>query len=209
MPMSLTALLAFVPAAFLLAITPGPDMLYVLSRSVAQGRVAGLISVLGFSVGMYVHATAAALGLASLFLLAPYAFDVVRLAGAGYLLWLAVQAFRGETSPLRPGHMPRAALWTVFRQAVLSNVLNPKVALFFLSLFPQFIDPHGGSIIVQSLVLATVLNIIGGSVNGGLALFAGRLGDWLGRHPRVAKWQQRIMGLTFAAIAARLAFVRD
>jgi threonine/homoserine/homoserine lactone efflux protein len=205
MPIDSATLLLFSLAAVLLLITPGPDMLLVLSRSIAQGAGAGLVTLLGIFTGCYVHAVAAGLGLSGLFAAAPLAFDAVRLAGAAYLLWLAWQALKPGAPPvLAPEGTPRAGLWRVYRQGLLINLLNPKVVLFFLALFPQFVDPARGSLLLQSLILVTVLNLLGLAVNGAVALAAGRLGAFLRRNPRIARLQQRALGAVFGGLALRL-----
>lgn len=204
--MDLTTLALFAPFAFLLAITPGPDMLYVMTRSIAQGRAAGLVSVLGFCAGCYIHGLAAALGLSSLFAAAPLAYDILRFAGALYLLWLAWSSIRNPSVFAgTDGIVPRAALWSVFRQALIGNMLNPKVILFFVALFPQFVDPSKGSIILQALLLVTTLNIVGGLVNGSIAMAAGRFGTWMAVRPGWQKVQRWLMATVFAGIAVRIA----
>lgn len=207
--MTLTNLLSFVPAAFVLAITPGPDMLYVMTRSITQGRAAGLVSVLGFGVGCYIHGMAAALGLSTLFDAAPVAYDVLRFAGALYLLWLAWGSLRNPSvfSTDGLGGMPKAALGQVFRQALVGNLLNPKVILFFIALFPQFIEPAAGGIVWQAFWLVTVLNIVGGAVNAGIAMAAGQFGQWMAQRPGWQKIQRWLMATVFAGIAVRLALM--
>ena len=198
-------LLLFAGASLGLALTPGPDMLYVLSRAIAQGRLAGLVSVAGVLSGCTLHALAAALGLSELFRAAPLAYDVVRVVGAGYLLWLAWQAFRPGAAGLAPGTPAlRQAPAAIFRQGLLTNLLNPKVALFYLALFPQFLRPDQGAVFGQALILILVFILINLLVNGGLALVAGRFGDWLAAHPRFARFQQGLMGAIFVALAVRL-----
>ncbi|HEX6958098.1 MAG TPA: LysE family translocator [Ferrovibrio sp.] len=205
--MDLATLLTFAAAAFALALTPGPDMLLVMTRSVAQGRIAGLTTLAGITVGCYGHALIAGFSLSGVLLIAPVVFEAIRWAGAGYLLYLGIQAFRGAGGfqPPRPD-LPRLPLWSLFRQGLLTNLLNPKVALFFLALFPQFMQPDPDTAIWQALILAFVLSFAGGLVNGGIALIAGRLGEWLSRRPRFVRWQNRLLGGVFAALALRLAF---
>lgn len=196
----------FAAAALALACTPGPDMLLILSRSVTQGRRAGFASLFGAQVGIYVHATAVALGLSELFRAVPVAYDAVRYAGAVYLLVLAVSAFRsaGPTSTV-PGPTPALPLAAVFRQGLLTNVLNPKVALFALALFPQFVRPEAGPVALQILVLATILNVVGLLVNGALVLGASRLRRAVGRSTRWRRAPQIALGTVFAGLALRLA----
>lgn len=202
---TLATLALFASAALALSCTPGPDMLLIVSRSVAQGRGAGLATLLGVQAGVYCHAGAAALGLSRLLAAVPAAYDAVRFAGAGYLLVLAWTTLRD------PGPTPGAAatprpvsLRTVFRQGLTTNLLNPKVALFVLALFPQFVRPEAGHVAAQMLVLATVLNLVGFAVNGALILGAGRVSRALARGggrraPRIA------LGTVFAGLALRLA----
>ena len=200
-------LLTFAAAAFALALTPGPDMLLVMTRSVAQGRVAGQVTLAGITVGCYGHALVAGFSLSGVLLIAPVMFEAIRWAGAAYLLYLGIQAFRGAGGFQPPrADAPQLPLWNLFRQGLLTNLLNPKVALFFLALFPQFMRPDPDTAVWQALILAMVLSTAGGIVNGGIALVAGRLGEWLSRRPAFVRWQNRLLGGVFAAMALRLAF---
>ncbi|WP_341705713.1 LysE family translocator [Ferrovibrio sp.] len=205
--MDLATLLTFAAAAFALAITPGPDMLLVMTRSVAQGRVAGLVTLAGITLGCFGHALVAGFSLSGVLLVAPVMFEIIRWAGAAYLLWLGVQALRGAGGfrPPQPG-APRLPLGSLFRQGLLTNLLNPKVALFFLALFPQFMQPDPDTAVAQALLLACVLSAAGALVNGSIALVAGRLGEWLAARPGFVRWQNRLLGGVFAAMALRLAF---
>ncbi|TDN67558.1 LysE family translocator [Paraburkholderia sp. BL10I2N1] len=208
--LSLTTLALFSGACLALTATPGPDMLLIASRSVSQGRAAGFASLAGILAGTYCHALAAAFGLSQLFLAVPVAYDVVRFAGAGYLLFLAWKTFRSEGTVLSPSAgMRRYPTGRIFRQGLLTNLLNPKVALFVLALFPQFVRPEAGSIVAQILLLATVLNLIGLCVNGAVILMASRLSNRLssrltsGRRP--SRVPQYLLGSVFAGLACRLA----
>lgn len=203
--MTAATLLTFALAACALAITPGPDMLMVLTRSLAQGRAAGLVAMLGISLGCYVHALVAGLSLSGALLLGPLVFELIRWAGAGYLLWLGIQCFRGSGGVQIPAQdLPKTHLRSVFAQGFLCNVLNPKVALFFLALFPQFMLPDPGMALPQALLLASILNVAGLLVLTPIALMAGRFGEWLGRRPGFLAWQNRLLGLVFAGLALRL-----
>ena len=207
---SLTTLLLFSGAALALIVTPGPDMLFIASRSATEGRSAGFASLAGILAGTYCHALAAALGLSQLFVVLPLAYDIVRFAGAAYLLYLAWKTLGGprhvEMDPNVPAHgRIRAPLWRVFRQGLLTNVLNPKVALFVLALFPQFIDPNSGSIALQIMLLATVLNAIGLIVNGVVVLTASALRTRLAAGGRRSRLPQYILASVFAGLAVRLA----
>lgn len=202
----LNTLLLFALASLALTATPGPDMLLIAARSVAQGRRAGFVTYLGVATGAFIHAILLALGLSKLFLAVPYAYDVVRYAGAAYLAWLAWQAFTAKDAP-QEGEAPGKAVGTVvmFRQGMLSNVLNPKVALFFLALFPQFIAPEQGAVAVQVLILAVVLNLVGLVVNGIVVLLAGSVRGAARERAVFARWSRYLLGTVFAGLAARLA----
>lgn len=229
----LSTLALFAAACLALAVTPGPDMLLVASRGAAQGRAAGFMALAGIQAGLYCHALAAALGLSGLLLAVPHAYDAVRYAGAAYLAYLAWQAFRGggmspEALPRAVDHRRRrspgwaerrrafrpkgdrarrkAVAGQAFRQGLLTNLLNPKVALFVLALFPQFVRPEAGSVAMQLLVLATVLNAIGFAVNGAVVLAASRVGAAFTGRGRFGRAPQYLLGAVFAGLAARLAF---
>jgi threonine/homoserine/homoserine lactone efflux protein len=209
LPIAVPTLALFAGAALALALTPGPDMLFCLSRSIGQGRQAGFASLLGILAGCYVWAVATALGLASLIALMPAAYHAIRLAGAAYLAWLAWQAFTGPDGLVVAGAAGATPLPRLFGQGLVTNLLNPKVALFFLALFPQFVDPTRGSTFWQILILASVLNVIGFCVNGAVILAAGRFAEWLGRRPGVARFQRWFMGTVFGGLALRLAIDTD
>ncbi len=197
----------FAAAALALCATPGPDMLLIASRSVSQGKASGFATLAGIQVGTYCHALAAALGLSQLFLVVPVAYDVVRYAGAAYLLYLAWQALRSSGAILTPvAGGRRYPIGVVFRQGLLTNLLNPKMALFVLALFPQFVDPNAGSVAVQILLLATVLNLIGILVNGAVILTASGLGRAFSARTRWRRAPQILLGTVFAGLAVRLAF---
>src|SRR5689334_18278449 len=137
----------FTVASVLLALTPGPNLLYLVSRTLCQGRRAGVVSLAGTSLGFIVHVLAAALGLSAIFLTLPLLYDVLRYAGAAYLLYLAWDAVKpGGRGPFSPRELPPDSPGRLFRMGLLTSVLNPKVALFYLALFPQFIDPMRGSV---------------------------------------------------------------
>ncbi len=197
----------FAAACLVLTATPGPDMLLIASRSVSQGRAAGFATLAGIQVGTYCHAAAAALGLSQLFVVVPIAYDVVRYAGVAYLLYLAWQTFRSTGTALAPtAGLRRYPIAVVFRQGLLTNLLNPKMALFVLALFPQFVNPAAGSVAVQIMLLATLLNLIGIAVNGAVILTASRLGRAFSGRSRWRRAPQFLLGTVFVALAARLAF---
>jgi threonine/homoserine/homoserine lactone efflux protein len=202
-----STLILFAAACLALTATPGPDMLLIASRSVSQGKASGFATLAGIQVGTYCHALAAALGLSQLFIAVPLAYDVVRYVGAAYLLYLAWQTFRSAGTALAPtSGLHRYPIGVVFRQGLLTNLLNPKMALFVLALFPQFVDPGAGSVAVQIMLLATLLNLIGIAVNGTVILTASRLGRAFSGRNRWRRAPQFLLGTVFLALAARLAF---
>jgi threonine/homoserine/homoserine lactone efflux protein len=204
----LSTLALFALACLALTATPGPDMLLIASRSITQGKGSGFATLAGIQVGTYCHALAAALGLSQLFLAVPLAYDVVRYAGAAYLLYLAWKAFRSSGTAFTPtAGLPRHPIGAVFRQGLLTNLLNPKMALFVLALFPQFVRPQAGNVAVQIMVLATVLNLIGIVVNGAVILTASRLGRaFAGGGSRLRRLPQFLLGTVFTGLALKLAF---
>jgi len=188
-----------------LAATPGPNMLFLVSRTLAQGRGAGFVSLAGTSSGFALHAVAAAFGLSALLAAIPLAFEVVKWAGAIYLAWLAIQMWRASDEPEATIAAPHSTPRAMYRQGLLTALLNPKVAVFQLALFPQFVDPARGSVLRQSLVLAVtqlVIVVAGDSVCVALATGARR---WFATRPGWGRWSTRALAGVFAALAARLA----
>ncbi len=204
-----SAFAAFASAALLLNLAPGPDMLYVIGRSVGQGRRAGLVSALGIFTGCMFHILAAAFGLAALLRTSPMLYEVVRYAGAAYLVYLGIRIFTNPPITLTATAVEAASLNRVFVQGVITNVLNPKVALFFVSFLPQFVNPHGMSAGMQILFLGLIFNCSGTLVNGGVALAGGRLGNALGRNPAFARVQKWFTGTVFVGLGMRVALKRS
>lgn len=201
-----STLILFASAAVVLTATPGPDMLLIASRSVSQGRMAGLLTYFGIACGTYCHAMAAALGLAQLLRTVPAAYEVVRWAGCAYLLYLAIKTLRSNASSgVSTRNVKRTSKLRVFSEGLATNLLNPKMALFVLALFPQFTALDKGSIIVQMLVLATILNVIGFVVNGGVILLVGRTINSVKLAPRFARLPNYLLATVFAGLASRLA----
>ena len=199
-------LLLFAGAALLMVLTPGPNMIYLISRSICQGRRAGVISLLGVVAGFLVHMFAAAIGLTALFLAVPLAYEVLRWAGAAYLLYLAWQALKpGARSPFEARELPADPPGKLFVMGFLTNVLNPKIAVFYLSIFPQFVSPGHGSVLMQSVLLGVTQIAISFTVNLAIALSAARLASWFVRNPRWLAAQRWVMGIVLAALALRLA----
>lgn len=206
MPVELATLSLFAAAGLVLVLTPGPDTIYVLTRGIGQGRAAGLVSVLGIVAGSFVHAGAVALGLASLFAASPLAYDVLRYAGAAYLLWLAYKALAAGNDEFVLAARAPAGRRRIFVEAMVTNLLNPKVSLFYLTFMPQFVDPAKGAVWVQVMFLAAVLGLITLAIKGSLALAAGQVGGWLAARPAVRRVQRWVLGTVFGALALRLAW---
>jgi threonine/homoserine/homoserine lactone efflux protein len=201
------AFLSFLVAAFALNIAPGPDMLYVIGRSAGQGRKAGIVSSLGVFVGCWVHILAAALGIAALLRSSPVAFNAVRYAGAAYLIYLGMRML-AQKADLTSQQLKTESLGAIFRQGAITNVLNPKVAIFFLAFLPQFIDAHRGSIALQIVALGLIFNVGGTLVNLAVAYAGGTLGELLRRNQSIARLQRRFTGLIFVGLGLRLAWQR-
>ena len=205
--LDVSTLALFAAACLALTLTPGPDMLLILSRSVTQGRSSGFATLAGIQAGTYCHALAAAFGLSQLFLAVPFAYDAVRYAGAAYLLFLAYKAFRThETAMVPAAGLPRYPTGQVFRQGLVTNLLNPKVAVMYLSLLPQFIDPNGhASVLMQSLVLGSLQIFISVSVNAVIACMAGSIAVFFVTRPGWQVVQRWVMGSVLMGLAVRMA----
>ena len=200
---STSTLLSFTATAAVFCVVPGPNVLYIVSRSLAEGRRAGLASVAGVNTASVVHVALAAVGLSALLASSALTYDIVRYAGAAYLVWLGVQALvrsrapETETERTQPSEADAGA---AYRQGVLVNLLNPKTALFFLALLPQFVDPTQGSTALQVIVLGFVLIAVG-LVNDCLyAAGAGTLSDRLRRRASYARASQRFSGVVYIAL---------
>jgi len=200
------SILLFMAAALALNLSPGPSILYILSRSVGQGREAGLVSVLGLATATLTHALAMALGLSTLFLYSPLAFAVVKYLGAAYLIYLGVSALlsRGAFHTATRASAAPLPLGAVYRQGVVTDLLNPKVALF-ISFLPQFVDPSAGSPTLQILFFGLLFHVTGVPVNLIVALAGGRLAMLLARLPSWARIQSWISGTVLVALGLRLA----
>ena len=202
----LATLLLFATACLALTATPGPDMLLIASRSASQGKAAGFATLAGIQVGTYCHALAAAFGLSQLFLLVPLAYYIVRYAGAAYLLYLAWKTVSaGEPAAAPQADAMRRTAGTMFWEGLITNLLNPKMVLFVLALFPQFVQPEAGSVALQIMLLATILNAIGIVVNGTVIVAASRLGQLFTGGGRWRRVPQYLLGAVFAGLAIRLA----
>ncbi|MDR6552547.1 LysE family translocator [Paenibacillus qinlingensis] len=207
--MTITTLLTFALVALGMVCTPGPNMIYLISRSVTQGRLAGIISLLGIVLAFLVYIVITMLGLSALFLAAPFVFDAVKLAGAAYLLWLAWQAVKpGARSVLTARDLPVDPPKKLFLMGFMTNLLNPKAAVLYVSLLPQFEDPARGSLLMQSVALGLTQISVSFSVNLLIVLTASHIASWFGTRPQWLKFQRWLMGSVLTGLAVRLAFER-
>nr|WP_211371811.1 LysE family translocator [Lysobacter maris] len=194
-----------------MVLTPGPNMLYLISRSISQGPAAGLVSLGGVALGFVFYMVCAALGITALVMAVPYAYDALRIAGAAYLLYLAWQALKpGGGSPFATVDAQSRRLRhdgprRLFLMGLFTNLLNPKAAVLYLSLLPQFIEPERGSVLAQSLVLGFTQIAISLAVNALLVLMAGSIAGFLAGRPLWAQWQRWLMGGVLGALALRMA----
>jgi threonine/homoserine/homoserine lactone efflux protein len=202
-----SSLLAFALISFGLVLTPGPNMIYLVSRSITQGRAAGIMSLGGVALGFVFYMLCAAFGVTALLLAVPYAYDALRFGGAAYLLWLAWQAVKpGGRSPFQVNTLAFDSPRKLFAMGFVTNLLNPKIAILYLALLPQFIDPAGASVLGQSLVLGAIQIVISVSVQTVITLAAGSIALFLSRRPSWMLAQRYLMGTVFAGLAARMAF---
>jgi len=200
------SLIAFALVALGMVLTPGPNMVYLISRSICQGRTAGLISLGGVALGFVFYMLCAALGITALVLAVPYAYDAIRIVGAAYLLWLAWQALRpGGRSAFEVRALTVDRPGRLFAMGFVTNLLNPKIAVMYLSLLPQFIDPARGSVLGQSLALGAIQIAISLCVNGAIIVSAASIARFLTRRPGWATVQRWLMGTVLAGLAVRMA----
>lgn len=202
-----TELLIFLAATITVNLTPGPDMLYVIARSVSQGKKAGIVSSLGISTGCLAHTLATALGLSALLAQSSVAFDVIKYVGAGYLIYLGIKGLleKDGTNSLTEEH---SSLGKIFRQGVITNVFNPKVALFFLAFLPQFVHRSNGPVALQ-LVFLGLLFVFSGTIwNCLVALMAGQMGQGLKKRLGLWKAQKWFSSFVFIVLGARLVFIK-
>ncbi len=196
---SVTTFAAFLSASILLAVTPGPGIMYVLARSVAGGRREGILSSLGTFIGGFVHVVAAGLGISAVLATSAVAYQAVRWAGALYLVYLGIRMFRSAGKSTE-SVTAEVTTGNPFPQGVVTEVLNPKTALFFLSFIPQFVNARAGSVFAQFLVLGTITVILNTSVDVLVALFAGRIGKRLLASQRARKNQRRATGVAMVGL---------
>ncbi len=194
------SLTVFILAALVLLLVPGPAVLYIIARSVDQGRTAGLVSVVGVGLGSMVHVAAAALGLSALLVQSAVAFRTVKYLGAAYLVYLGVRRLLGKDDVVATAGTTSRSMRRVFTQGIWVNILNPKTALFFFAFLPQFVNVDGASVALQILFLGTLLVTMGIVTDGAYALAAGTLGGWLKSRPRVVTAQRWFAGGVFISL---------
>lgn len=193
-----------------MVLTPGPNMIYLVSRSITQGRRAGLISLMGVCLGFTTYLTATCLGLTAIFAYVPAAYTALKLAGAAYLLYLAWNAVKpGGVSAFEARELPVESDRKLFTMGLFTCLLNPKIAILYLSLLPQFIDPSMGNVLLQSLALGSVQIAVGTVVNGLIAMSAGGLAVFLARRPVWVRVQRYFMGTVLGGMAVHLATDRS
>jgi threonine/homoserine/homoserine lactone efflux protein len=202
----LASLLGFALVSFGMVLTPGPNMIYLISRSITQGHVAGLISLGGVALGYLFYMLCAAFGITALLFAVPYAYGALRFAGAAYLLWLAWQALKPNgRSPFQVRELAVDGPRKLFAMGFFTNLLNPKIAMLYLALLPQFIDPTQGSVLTQSLALGVTQTVISISVNAAIAMATGSIALFLGERPTWLLVQRWLMGTVLAGLAMRMA----
>ncbi|MEU8226273.1 LysE family translocator [Kribbella sp. NPDC048915] len=201
-----TAVAGVAVIAFGLVVTPGPNMIYLVSRSVSQGRAAGLISLAGVAVGFLCYLLAAVLGISAVFLAVPALYTTVKLLGAAYLLWLAWTTLRpGGRSVFAVGELPVDRTRRLFLMGLMTNLLNPKIAVLYIALIPQFVDPGAGRVWLQSLILGAVQIGVALSVNAVIVILAGAIAAFLANRPRWLRVQRFAMGSVLGLLAVKLA----
>jgi threonine/homoserine/homoserine lactone efflux protein len=204
--MSIENFWLFAMATLMLNITPGNDMLYVIARSSGQGTKAGIVSALGIMGGCMVHTAAAVVGLSAVLTESALAFDIIKYAGAAYLVYLGVRSLLNKKKNIQVSSSTQKLTYRkLFWQGVFTNVLNPKVALFFLAFLPQFVNPEYYNVKGQILFLGIWFNISGTLINTLVALLFGKIGNWLNRSPKFVQWQERLTGLFLIALGIRVA----
>ena len=196
----------FAFTALLLNLTPGNDMLYVAARSTSQGSKAGIVSSLGIMLGCMVHIIAAMAGLSAIIAKSALAFEVIKYVGAAYLIYLGIRSLLSKKKQMNiDAGIQKKSMRNIFWQGVLTNVLNPKVALFFLAFLPQFVNLHQSNMALRILFLGTWFNIGGTLINIIVSLLFGRVGKWLSNSPKFIQWQERITGTILIALGIKVA----
>jgi threonine/homoserine/homoserine lactone efflux protein len=201
-------LIPFFAASLLLALAPGPDNLFVLTQSALRGKIAGLMVMLGLCTGLVVHSTAVAMGVAVIFQTSAAAFSALKFIGAGYLAYLAYQAFTSKTVLIQGEAPPRISLGKLYFRGILMNITNPKVSIFFLAFLPQFADPARGRVSIQIFLLGGLFILATLMIFSSIAFLAGALGRRLNRSPRIQSIMNKTAGTVFLGLALKLAVAK-
>ncbi|WP_411348705.1 LysE family translocator [Paenibacillus sp. WLX2291] len=208
--LDMTTVIGFALVALGMVCAPGPNMIYLLSRSITQGRMAGVISLMGIMLAFTVYITATMFGLSALFRAVPLLYELIRWAGAGYLLWLAWKSIaRGQSSPLEPQQLSVDSPRKLFMMGFMTNLLNPKAAVLYISLLPQFIDPSRGSVLLQSMELGLIQISVSFMINLLIVLTASAVAAWFSTRPLWLQWQRWLMAGVLTGLAARMALDRS
>ncbi len=202
---TLTSIFLLFTATVLLCIIPGPDMLYIIARSTSQGRSAGVLSCVGIATGGLLQTSAIALGLSGLFLAVPIAYEIIKYAGATYLIYLGICTVLNREELIADASGEKTSLMKTFWQGTFTTLLNPKVAFFYLAFLPQFVDKAQAHIPFQLFILGLVFNITGLAIDASIALLASLLGIWLTSHKGAAKIIRWLTGGVFVGLGVRLA----
>ncbi|MBM2883632.1 LysE family translocator [Chromobacterium phragmitis] len=211
MLVTLPQLAAFLAAAMLITLSPGPDNLMVLSQGISRGRRQGMAFGLGCALGCLNHTLLAALGIRALIAASPLAFTALKIAGGAYLVYLGWGAIRSPGASFRAdGQLAgqQSSLAATFRRGLIANAINPKVVLFFLAFLPQFVNPAQGPAGLQTAILGTVFTLQGAVIFGALGYFSGHVGQWLARSRKASQWLDRVAGSIFIALGLRLILAR-
>lgn len=204
--MDLSTVLAFALACVVISVVPGPDMMFIMANGIARGRAAGVVAAAGMSSGLAVHTVLASLGLGALLQAAPIALEAVRIAGAVFLVYLAITTLRSakDVATTAPARFGARSLRRTYVMATLVNLSNPKVVLFYIAFFPQFVTEGGWAMPVQFLVMGAILIVIGFAVDASVGLASGTLSNVLLRRPGVQRWLNRVSAAIFGGLAVRL-----
>lgn len=199
-------LFLFLGASILLALAPGPDNIFVLTQSMTSGRLAGIKVTLGLCTGLLVHTALVTAGVSVIFQTSRLAFDILRYAGAAYLVFLAIQAFLASASGIEGKPAEKLSGFQLYRRGIFMNVTNPKVSIFFMAFLPQYTDPARGSIALQMMGLGFLFITATILVFGAVSLLAGTIGSWITKTPKGEIWLNRISAVVFTGLAAKLVF---
>lgn len=202
---TIESLITFIFASALLGLVPGPDNIFVLMQSALYGRKSGVLVTLGLCSGLIVHTTIVAFGVAAIFQTSVLAFNLLKIIGAGYLLYLAWLAFKARPDKLESHEAKQRSGMALYRRGVIMNITNPKVSIFFLAFLPQFADPNLGSLSLQIFLLGAVFIALTFIIFSAVAFLAGSLGAWLGKSERAQLYLNRIAGTVFCMLALKLA----